>query len=471
MGACAKRRRGLAASALAAVLLQAGMEASAAGETSRLSDEPISYRGDNELPLPTPPIFELGDVFLRPGNIKPGFELPTGAVWQPRFWVFGTIRSSLATFDNGGSASRPIKQQSEWFNRADIFGNLQLTGSERLLIGFQPMNVQRRFTGYRIKPDRVANGFQNEFNSNVRTLFFEGDIGQIFPRLDRNDTHQYDIGFAVGRQEMSFQGGMLLNDTLDALGVTKNNMRIEGWDWLNNLRVTGLAALNDVNDPNANVYGLFTSLDTVFGNRIASTIDIDVTYVNGYKDRPGDLWSGGISATQRIGRFNNTLRILGSYAPGARTAFSNNGTLVFNELSWDPYGTHNLAYVNMFWGNDQFRSAARGPLAGGPLGRVGLLFAARGVGTYPAPLNNVADDAIGGAVGYQMFFDDNRRQITVEAGGRHEFNSNRFDSAAIGVRMQQALGRRYILDVEAYGVARKNADNGGGLRVELLVKL
>ena len=101
MGACARRRRGLAASALVVMLLPAGMPAWAASETSRLSDEPISYRGDNELPLPTPPIFELGDVFLRPGNIKPGFELPTGAVWQPRFWVFGTIRSSLATFDNG----------------------------------------------------------------------------------------------------------------------------------------------------------------------------------------------------------------------------------------------------------------------------------------------------------------------------------------------------------------------------------
>ena len=478
-------RRGCVASwAFLVALLPIGSEVWAAGGSSRLSDQPIPYRGDAEMPPPTPPILEFGDVFLREGNIQPGFTLPTGAVWQPRFWIFGTIRSYVGTFDTGGSPKRAIRQQAEWFNRADILGNLQLTGSERLLIGIRPLNADTRFTGERFKPDR-AKTFQNELNVKLRTLFFEGDVGQIFPRLDAKGTQEYDVGFSVGRQDLTFQGGLLLDDSLDALGVTKNNIRVPGWNWLNNLRVTGLAAWGGVNrnsstvvtansnakDLNARLYGLFTSMDTVFGNSFASTIDLDLVFVDGKSNGSADAWVGGFGATQRIGHFNDTLRILGSYAPGRYTPQSNNGTLLFNELSWSPRGTDSIAYANVFWGNKHFTSASRDPLAGGPLGRLGLMFAARGVGGYPAPLGNRPDDAVGAALGYQMFFDNNRRQVTVEIGGRHEFKRNLTDAAAIGVRLQQALGQRFILDTEIFGAARRSADDGYGMRLELQVKL
>lgn len=478
-------RRSSARAALAAVLVAIAGPVLAEQESSRLSDKPIAYHGDKELPLPTPPIFELGDVFLRPGNIKPGFELPTGAVWQPRFWVFGTLRTYVGTFDTGGSPARPVKQQAEWAARADIFGNLQLTGSERILIGIQPLHRDGAFTGRRFRPDRLDAGFQDELNARVRTFYFEGDIGQIFPRLDREDRRQFDVGFSVGRQELNFQGGMLINDTLDALGVTKNNIRIPGWDWLNNLRITGLGAWGEVNrnstsppaginnarDRGARLYALLTSLDTVFGNRFASTIDMDIAFVDGGRGATGDLWVAGISGTQRIGYVNSTMRVVGSHAPGRRTAQSNNGALVFGELSMAPFGTHNIAYANFFWGIDHFTSAARDPAAGGPLGRAGLTFAARGIGSYPAPLGNRADRAYGGAIGYQMFFDNNRRQVVVELGARNDRTPGVPDAAALGVRMQQALGRRCILEVEAFGAARRAADNGYGLRIELQVKL
>lgn len=479
----AQRRLSVVSWALLAATLPVAIPAWAGG--SRLSDQPIPYHGDAALPPMTPPILEFGDVFLRPGNIEPGFTLPTGAVWQPRFWIFGTLRSYVGTFDTGGSPTRAIRQQAEWFNRADIFGNLQLTGSERLLIGFQALNRDSRFTGYRFKPNRVDKSFQNELNVKPRTLFFEGDFGQIFPRLDPNDRLGYDIGFSVGRQDLSFQGGMLLNDSLDALGVTKNNIRIAGWDWLNNLRVTGLAAWDNVNrnsstvvtatnnsrDGNARLYGLFTSMDTVFGNSFASTLDLDLVFVDGKNNGSGDAWVAGLGATQRIGHFNSTLRVLGSYAPDRHTPQSNTGTLLFNELSWTPRGTPDIAYANLFWGNRHFTSASRDPLAGGALGRVGLMFAARGVGGYPAPLGNRPDDAIGGALGYQKFFDNNRRQVTVEIGVRHELKRNLVDAAAIGARVQQALGQRFILDFEVFGAARRSADDGYGMRLELQVKL
>ncbi|MEO6624029.1 MAG: hypothetical protein ABIN37_04265 [Burkholderiaceae bacterium] len=478
-----QRRLGMVPRAMFVAALLFGGSAWAELGHSRLSDQPVPFRGPDEMPPLTPPILEFGDVFLRPGNIKPGFTLPTGAVWQPRFWIFGTLRSSFAGYDTGGAPARAARHRVEWFNRADIFGNLQLTGSERLLIGITPLSDGASFTGKPFKPSGSA--FQNEVNTKIRTFFFEGDIGQIFPRLDPNDTKGFDIGFSIGRQEVNFQGGMLINDSLDALGITKNNIRIEGLDWLNNLRVTGLAAWNGVNrnssavvtasrnvkDPGARLYGLFTSMDTVFGNNFASTIDADLVFVDGKSNGSDDVWVGGIGATHRLGHVNNTLRLLGSRATGRRTVQSNNGTLLFNELSWSPAGSDNIAYANMFWGNNHFTSASRGGLAGGPLGRVGLMFAARGVGGYPAPLGNRSDDAVGGALGYQMFFDQNRRQVTLEIGARHERQPNLSDSVAVGIRLQQALGQRFILDIEAFRSDRKRADNGYGWRLELLYKL
>src|SRR3954470_10980751 len=61
---------------------------------SRFSDKPIPLflQGFPERPRP---IFEWGDHFLRPGNLAPGFTLPTGAHWSPGFWIFGDYRTAV----------------------------------------------------------------------------------------------------------------------------------------------------------------------------------------------------------------------------------------------------------------------------------------------------------------------------------------------------------------------------------------
>ena len=223
--------------AVAVGLMLAGSGvAGAAGDASRFSDEPGPYLGDDELPKLTPPIVELGGKFLGPGNIPHGVLLPGGAVWQPQFWVYGTFRSALQSFDNdlgtGGS---------ELVSRLDLFGNLQLSGSERVLIGIRPLNDGAQFTGWQYDPDR-QDPFEDHTNADITTLFFEGDFGELFPALDPTDRRDLDIGFSVGRQQITFQDGFLINDRLDAIGLTRNNLRFPSMDWLNNLRVTVLYA-------------------------------------------------------------------------------------------------------------------------------------------------------------------------------------------------------------------------------------
>ena len=423
---------------------------------SRLSDKPDSlHRAD----FPNRPrlLLELGAPFLGRGPLRQGITLPTGAVWQPAMWVFGTYRTALQSFD-GGSASL-----SEWAHRLDIFGNLRLSGTERVVIGFRPFDETGN-VGYNF---RSGDGWKSGFNGTLEHLFFEGEIGELFPSLDHGDSRAFDIGFSVGRQNLFFQDGMLINDNVDGIGLTRNTLISSR---ITNMRITALYAWNNVHrddntrDASAHLVGLFTEADTPF-----STISVDLVYILAGKST-GDAFYASGSAVQRIGRFNTTFRVSTSLPMDGNTSASSRGTLLFNELSWTPHHGHNLFYINSFWALDRFSSAARGPSTGGPLGRTGILFAATGMGQYGAPLDNRANDAFGGSFGYQMFFSHTRKQLIIEIGGRKDTNKIDDGAAAVGLRYQQAVGRRFIVQVDTFGAKRQKRKDSFGGRLELLVK-
>jgi len=205
------------------------------------SDKPAPMRIDDVPDRPSP-LFELGDPFLGTGPISRGFTIPTGALWQPSFLVYGSYRSAFQTFNDGDETF------TEWANRLDIFGNLQLSGTERVLIGFRPLDEAGDFTGYFYEPNNARqSGWADGFNGEITHLFFEGDLGEIFPGLDPSDSGQYDIGFAVGRQPLFYQEGLLINDRIDAVGITKNNIFPKG---ISNLQVTAIYGWNEINRGN-----------------------------------------------------------------------------------------------------------------------------------------------------------------------------------------------------------------------------
>jgi hypothetical protein len=450
----------------AAALTWPGANVVAGSSESRLSDKPQPYLSDEDLPARTAPLLEIGDLFLGRGNLKPGFELPTGAVWQPRFWVYGSGRTSLQTFDQGRGGG----QVSEWANRLDLFGNLQLTGTERVLIGVTPLHRDAGFSGHTFEPDS-REGTDNELNFRIRTLFFEGDIAELFPRWDYNDSTTNDIGFSIGRQAVVFQDGVLISDTIDAVGLTRNNVRFTGVPWLVNLRTTVLYAWDEIHrddnteDHDAQLFGLFNQIDTPF-----STFNFDLVYVDSSSSSGDDVLTGAVDAVQRFGKLSTTFRVAGSYAPDLKTRTSNDGVLLFADVNWTPAYTFNIAYITAFAGFNDFTSAARDPLAGGPLGRTGLLFSGRGIGTYPSPMSNRGNDAYGAAIGYQILMDGLRRQLVLEAGVRKDDTDGGFDAAGIAARLQQAVGQRTVLTLEGFGTAQENNDDGYGLRSEILVK-
>ncbi|NQZ59382.1 MAG: hypothetical protein HRT88_18175 [Lentisphaeraceae bacterium] len=442
-------------------------------EKSYISGEYIPYlfAEAKDDPDRTAPFFGLGedylgDKFLGNGNLAPGFEIPGGAVWQPRLWFYGTYRSSFGSYDAGAA-----KPQSEWANRLDLFANLQLTGTERILIGVEPFNRDDDFLGQKFSSNETSD-FENPLNLRVRTLFFEGDLAELLPGLDPNDFKGLDIGLSLGRQRLVFQDGLLINDIVDAIGLTKNNLRFEGLAWLNSLRVSVLYGWNEVHrndnaeDEDARIYALLTAADTSW-----STLEADVIYVDSENDEEGDLLTWGFGSTSRVaGDYNLTLRYLGSQEMSGETPQSGSGQLFFSEVSFTPKASVDLVYWNSFVGLDDFTSAARGETNGGPLGRIGLLFAARNIGNYPAPINNRANNAFGTALGYQMFFSNNRRHVIIEAAYKRYSDNATGDVLGLAVQLQQALGKRYIIQFDTFILAEECSDINYGFRGEFLVK-
>ncbi len=432
-----------------------------AASSSALSDEPAPLLTEEEIPKRAGLLVEKGEPFLGTGNLKPGITLPTGAIWQPALWVYGNFRTTVGHFDNGIAESRQF-----FSNRLDLFFNLKLSPTERVLLGISPLSNQGvRHTGI-LHRSSTGTEFVNGFNANIEVLFFEGEFGEIFPNLDPNDEKQLDIGFSIGRQPIFFQEGMMINDSIDALAITRDTIVIPGVT--PDLRVTALFGLNDIDrddnsrDSSAYLIGLFSEVDLR-----GSTVNLDGAYVFSDSPRGGDGLYFGASAIQRIGLINTAFRINASIPIENSGTAVDDGVLLFSEISRTATGSENIMYANAFWGINNYSSAARDRNAGGPLGRTGILFAAPTASLSGSPLSNRADNAFGGAFGYQMFFNHEMTQLTLELAGRKDTNGIGEGALAFGGQFLHALNNRTSLQIDAFVSVGENRDFGSGLRSEI----
>lgn len=429
-----------------------------------LTDDVIPLLSDEDLPKRTRPLVEAGAPLLGPGKLRKGIKLPTGAIWTPALWIYGDYRTSVNYVDSGIEDEELL----EWPNRLDLLFNFQFSGTERLMVGFQPLQQDGRFTNYTYLPEGQR-GWTSEANLQIATIFFEGEIGEIFPRADPMDQRGLDIGFAVGRQLIEFQGGIMVNDLIDSVGIVRNGSWLPG---ISKIRTTFLFGWNDLNrgdgieDESALMIAVFNELDTV-----RSTYELDVAYVDGDQTREagGSGLYVGIGATQRFGLINTTFRLNGSLALDERTTAVDDGLLATAQVSTSFGASHNVFYTNAFLGIERYTSASRDPTTGGPLGSIGLLFGAVGLGRWPPALGNSVREAYGLAVGYQWFWDTDKTQFVLEAGGRESTAADGEDALALGGRLQRKLGRRYLVQFDGYVTKPRDNDARFGLRSEFRI--
>ncbi len=396
--------------------------------------------------------------FLSPGDIFPGFEMPGGAVWQPTVIIYGTYRMAAQHFDNG------LTNSDEIAARLDLFTNIYLTPTERILFSIRPLDQGGNFTSYELGSD---SGYQDELNGRIRSLYFEGDFGELFPNLDPNDTKDLDYGFAVGRMPLNFQDGIMINDSMDAFGITRASMFGFG---ASASRLTALVSWNEINrgnnrlDNDATLFGLFYAADFA-----KSTYEADLVYINSDNPLTGDGLYAGVGQTRRFGKINSTLRANFSYALDDENAAIDTGALLFSQLSRTMDYNFDIAYFNSFVGFGTYTSAARDPSVGGPIGGInGLLFSAVGLGRYGSALSNQSNEAVGGALGYQHFLDGqySKRQIVFEIGGRVSTDGNSRSGGGIGLGYQQAIDQHAIIRFDSFLAAYDDGDTGSGVRLE-----
>ncbi len=436
-----------------------------------LKEEYVPFKTLGDIPLRPGLALELGDPFLDTGQLDAGFEVPLiGAVWQPRLWSYFIYRTALQTFDNGAPGR---DRDSEWANRIDIYANLQLTGTEKILLGLRSLdnNEPGRFTKYSF--DSSDTGFKNELNLDIETLFFEGDVGSLLPVLDPAGIKPIDFGFTVGRQPITFQEGIIINDTVDALGFVRNNIVFPG---TSNLRISGMWAWNRLDrndqfrDSDANMFALFTAADTH-----VSTYNLDLIYVDDdARDGGGDGFYAGASAIQRIsalGGMSTAFRINSSFALDKEISGNvvGDGTLLTAEFSKTPHGSDDIAYVNPFISIGNFTQAGREAIVGGPLANTGILFASPNLSTYGAEISPFTDDVYGLATGYQAFWDNKRRNLILEIATRRDFDGSGFDSYGAGFQLQQAIGQHYQLQLEGFHTFQESRQDATGARFEVFV--
>jgi len=453
-------------------------------QVKTLDDKYVPFRTElspiasDRLPARPELAVEVGNGFLDTGTLDEGFEVPIiGAVWQPRLWAYAIYRTAFQSFNNGAPES---VRETELANRLDIFVNLQLTGTEKILLGLRPLDKNRpdRFTRYTFSGREE--GFNDELTLGLETLFFEGDVGSLFPFLDQAGLKPIDYGFTVGRQPVIFQEGILINDTIDAFGLIRNNIPFPG---TSNFRVSTMWGWNrlDRNDigrnADQNMFGTFIAADTHL-----STYNLDLIYVKDNAPDPikADGFYVGASAIQRLPWFygiSTAFRVNASVALDDNKVPSNvggsvvgDGVLFTAEFSKTVPESDDIVYFNPFLGIGNYTQAGREAIVGGPLANTGILFASPNLSTYLAEINPfIIDDVIGAAIGYQAFFDHGRRNLILEIAGRKDLSGDGLDSLGFGFQLQQAVGQHFQFTYEGFYTLNRGQDNGLGGRVEMQI--
>lgn len=313
-------------------------------QTPLISDDVIPLQLEDFPERPAPLIEWGGQDFFGTGPIPRGFEIPTGAVWQPLYVVTGSLRSGY-NFVNRSDAPSPQSStiSNEWVNSLELVNTLYLTPTERFVISFRPLDHNGKFSGYQHRPKGARQGWNDALDGTPDTLFFEGDFGSIFRNLDPEDNRNIDYHFTVGRQALLIQDGLMANGITDMVGITRSSTN---WFGANAARTSLLYAWdsvsrnNNADDARASLAGFSVAADYD-----KTFVEVDAIYT--VSDSAfGDSLHLGVAVTRPINVVNTSTHLLYSEAFEGDSAPASTGWLLFNQLSvLQPYTQIGRAHV------------------------------------------------------------------------------------------------------------------------------
>ncbi len=431
------------------------------------------YGGKTPVDNPKPPI-ELGRGLYDPGEIGDGIQLfgPKNQLF-PAFSLFGDIRTAVAFNDNGAAEVAQVAA------RANLNFNLELTGTERIHMFWQPIQDGNDFTRWEFAGNDESDG-QVETSNEPTTLFFEGDLGAIVTSITDEYT-SWDMPFAVGRVPLLFQNGTWFDDAFLGAAVTipaQNSPALDitnyditffaGWDEISSNAFTN--NLGDKADHEADVYGVAGFFDWNEGY-----LELGYAYLHDTDDNSGgDQSYHNITAAfskRYFGKVANATRIIGNFGQNNPPGAANKTASGFVLLSENAFITPSITlvpYANFFFGKDTPQNVA----GDGVLTNVGLNFETDALTGFPK-LDDTAHDAFGGALGVEYLF-GLEQQIVGEFAFQVPWDDEEGIEdvqMAVGARYQRPLTNRLIFRADAmYGILINDADLLG-VRAELRLKL
>lgn len=390
------------------------------------------------------------------------------------FMAYGDLRVGAASYDNGKPGPNGKTRQSVLAARLNLDMDWQLTATERFHAFVRPLDKGTQFTRVQLGSG-ISDRFVDEANFSLKTLFFEGDLGQMRQGLT-GTTSYIDLPVAIGRVPFVTQNGVWFNAAFDGAAIdvlsAKNNARHD----VSNYDLTLFAALRNVPTGGA---GNSVTPDT--NNRMygaSGFADLHRGYLEwgyGYLDADNhDLSYHNVSAafTKRYrGKVSNSVRVIGNFGQkgiaGQKTA---DGALLLLENSLITSQPSVLVpYANLFAGFNSPQPLARAGDIGGVLANTGINFESDGLTGYPT-LDPFAHNSYGGAAGVEYLF-DLHRQIVVEGAVVERWRGNTAGRQyALGARYQHPLNNMWILRLDAMHGWLQDAKDVFGARIELRMK-
>jgi len=438
--------------------------------------EEAKYNADGQLDIygakaaiaPPRPLLELGRQQYTSGAYDESSTL-LGAKnpLLPGLSVYGDWRTAIAynNFNN--------KDVAQIATRLNLDVDFKITATERIHAFFTPLQSNTRFTRFEFGGGDANGKFNDEFDANPQTLFFEGDLGSLYSGFSGKEAG-FDLPFTVGLFPLFLQNGIWANDAIlggavslpaknsAALGLANFDITFFGaFDNVDNASIVG--ASGKVDNHSAALYGVTAFIDAFDGY-----IETGYGLIQGLDEQDGLLTHFLTAAYSR--RYANTLsnstRVFANFGDGE----NNDGFAIISENSLiSGLPSTLLPYANFFvgFGNPQPLVDGNGA---GILKNVGINFETDALTGYPK-LDDTGSNTIGGAIGLEYLFNLDQ-QIVFEVAMVQPFEDDGIGTKdaqyGFGVRYQIPITLAWLFRADAtYQIIDGAQEDNFGIRAEL----
>lgn len=385
----------------------------------------------------------------------------------PGLSVYGDWRTAVAYNNNNG------KDIAQVATRLNLDVDFKITATERLHAFFTPLQDNNQFTRFEFGGGDGDGVFNDEFDAEPQTLFFEGDFGSLYTGFSGNES-TFDLPFTVGLFPLFLQNGIWANDAIlgAAVSLPAKNSAALG---LSNFDITFFGAFDNVDNAalldrngevdnhSANLYGI-----TAFIDAFAGYIEAGYAFIDGVGARD-DVQTHFVTAAysrRYANTVSNSTRVFANFGEGD----DNDGLAIISENSLiSSLPSTLLPYANFFVGFGAPQPLVDGNNAG-ILKNVGINFETDALTGYPK-LDDTASNTVGGALGLQYLFNLDQ-QIVFEVAMVQPFEDDgigaRDAQYGFGVRYQIPIDRAWLFRADAtYQILEGEDEDNFGIRAEV----